>query len=235
MSHDMTKPTKWVCAQRRPWSDWTSDQPGHLPSLISLRCALNEWLRTQAFIMQTAKSLIRLGGCQSWSESSLGAQAVCWFCHVAAQIMRLRVKSESLRACTQISIPIVWPELNILSYINYVPTTEGQVETYRFWCGSRRRRHSVLSALCLLNQWVDFDQTCTDALLGWEKKWLDFGDLDLIFKVTPALWMSNLEPKSLTVPYLEPNNGFWPKFMYCISGIVKRFGDLDPIFKVIIL
>ena len=33
-----------------------SDQPGHLPSLISLRCALNGYLRTQAFIMRTAKT-----------------------------------------------------------------------------------------------------------------------------------------------------------------------------------
>ena len=32
--------------------------------------------------MRTAKTLIRLGG----SESSLGAQPHCWFCHVAAQI-----------------------------------------------------------------------------------------------------------------------------------------------------
>ena len=27
------------------------------------------------------------------------------------------------------------------------------------------------------------------------KKSLDFGDLDLIFKVTPALWMSNFDQK----------------------------------------
>ena len=36
--------------------------------------------------MRTAKSLIRLGGCPGWSESSLGAQPHCWFCHEAAQI-----------------------------------------------------------------------------------------------------------------------------------------------------
>ena len=35
------------------------------------------------------------------------------------------------------------------------------------------------------------------------KKWLDFGDVDLIFKVTPALWMSNFDKKkSLSAPYL---------------------------------
>ena len=36
--------------------------------------------------MRTAKTLIRLGRCPGWSESSLGAQSFCWFCHVAAHI-----------------------------------------------------------------------------------------------------------------------------------------------------
>ena len=36
--------------------------------------------------MRTAKTLIRLGGCPACSESSLDAQSLCWFCHVAAQI-----------------------------------------------------------------------------------------------------------------------------------------------------
>ena len=27
---------------------------------------------------------MRLGGCPGWSESSLGAQSLCWFCYVAA-------------------------------------------------------------------------------------------------------------------------------------------------------
>ena len=35
-----------------------------------------------------------------------------------------------------------------------------------------------------LNQWLEFDQTSTDTSIGWGKKGLDFGDLDLIFKVT---------------------------------------------------
>ena len=34
--------------------------------------------------MWTAKTLIRLGRCPGWSESSLGAQSLCWFCCVAA-------------------------------------------------------------------------------------------------------------------------------------------------------
>ena len=81
MSRNMTKPTKWLCAQRRHRSAWASAQ-----SYQSLRCAHNGYLRTQAFFTRTAKTLIRLGGCPVWSESSLGAQSLCWFCHKTAQI-----------------------------------------------------------------------------------------------------------------------------------------------------
>ena len=59
-----------------------------------------------------------------------------------------------------------------------------------------------LSAFCLLNQLVDFDQICTETPLDMEKKWLDSGDLDLIFKVTSALWMSHFDKKILSAPYL---------------------------------
>ena len=40
--------------------------------------------------------------------------------------------------------------------------------------------------LDLVNSWMNFDQTCTDIYLGpdSQKEWLDFDDLDLIFKVT---------------------------------------------------
>ena len=34
-----------------------------------------------------AKTLIRLGGCPGWSESSLRVQSFCWFCRWAAQIL----------------------------------------------------------------------------------------------------------------------------------------------------
>ena len=33
--------------------------------------------------MRTAKTLIRLGGCPGSSESSLGAESLCWFCHLS--------------------------------------------------------------------------------------------------------------------------------------------------------
>ena len=46
---------------------------------------------------------------------------------------------------------------------------------------------SLVKSLCahyLYNQWLKFDQTSTDTHQDRGKKWLDFGDLDLIFKVT---------------------------------------------------
>ena len=84
MSHDMTKPSKWVCAQRRLGSAWASAQSDQ-----SLRCPLEESLGPELPIERTAKTMIRLGGCPGWSESSLGAHSFCWFCHVAAQLWGL--------------------------------------------------------------------------------------------------------------------------------------------------
>ena len=36
--------------------------------------------------MRTAKTQNRLGGCPGWSESSLGAHSLCWFCRVVAHM-----------------------------------------------------------------------------------------------------------------------------------------------------
>ena len=71
LSHLMTKPTKWLCAQQRLGSAWASTQSDQ-----SLCCVLNGSLRTRAFFMRTSKTLIRLGGCPGWSESLLGAHAI---------------------------------------------------------------------------------------------------------------------------------------------------------------
>ena len=79
MSRDMTKPTKWLCAPRRLRSAWASAQSDQ-----SLCCLHEESLGPKLPTERTAKTLIRLSGCPGWSESSLGAQSLCWFCHVAA-------------------------------------------------------------------------------------------------------------------------------------------------------
>ena len=67
--HDKTNKT--ACA---PSKD--SDQPGHPPSLISLRCPHEESLGPKLPSECTVKTLIRLGGCPGRSESSLGAYAI---------------------------------------------------------------------------------------------------------------------------------------------------------------
>ena len=54
-----------------------------------------------------------------------------------------------------------------------------------------------------LNQWMDFDQTFIDTLLGGREELIDFGDLDLIFKVT-----SYKDYKSVISAHYLPNQWF---------------------------
>ena len=70
-----------LCTQRRLRSACSSAQSDQ-----SLRCPHEESLGPKLPIERTAKTLIRLGGCPGWSESSLGAQSFCWFCHEAAHL-----------------------------------------------------------------------------------------------------------------------------------------------------
>ena len=79
-NHDKTY--KMACA-----SSEDSDQPGHPPSLIRGFAVhmKKPWVLSYPF-ERTVKTLIRLGGCPGWSESSLGAQSFCWFCHEVEQL-----------------------------------------------------------------------------------------------------------------------------------------------------
>ena len=84
MSCSMIKPTKWhvPSKDRSAWASAQSDQSIHCPHEETL----GPYLHTEC----TAKTLIRLGGCPGWSESSLGADwSLCWFCHVLAQIITI--------------------------------------------------------------------------------------------------------------------------------------------------
>ena len=67
LSRLVTKPTKWMCAQRSLRSAWASVQSDQ-----SLRCPHEESLDPKLPTECTAKALIRLGGCSGWFESSLG-------------------------------------------------------------------------------------------------------------------------------------------------------------------
>ena len=81
MSNDMTKPTNWLCTQRTQIS--LCIRPVWSVFAVRMKKA---WVLSDPLSAQ--RRLIRLGGCPGWSESSLGAQSLCWFCHNAAQIYR---------------------------------------------------------------------------------------------------------------------------------------------------
>ena len=73
--------------------------------------------------------------------------------------------------------------------------------TYCFCCGSRRC--CSLSALYLLKQWVDFDQTCTDTLLeGWEEVNRFWWPWPHFHGHTSTLKCSNFDQKILFAPHL---------------------------------
>ena len=73
MSHDMTKPTKWLCAQRRHRSACASVQSDR-----SLCCVL----RTQTFFKRTAKTLIRLFSRDVLLKSNQWWSERTYFCHL---------------------------------------------------------------------------------------------------------------------------------------------------------
>ena len=98
----------WHDKTSKVWHDKTSKVTVHpaktqislasAQSDQSLHCALSGYLRTEGFFMRTVKTLIRLGGCPGWSESSLATQLLCWFCHVTAYMAKqLKQKLKTTR------------------------------------------------------------------------------------------------------------------------------------------
>ena len=72
------------------------DQPGHPPSLIRVFAVRIKKVWVLSYPLSAKRRLIRLGGCPDWSESLLGVQSFCWFCHVAAPIHTYLVGSSIL-------------------------------------------------------------------------------------------------------------------------------------------
>ena len=74
----------WQNQQNGCASSEDLDQPGHPPSLISLRCPYEKTLGPQLPIECTAKTLW-----SDWADadSSLGEHSLCWFCHVVAHLV----------------------------------------------------------------------------------------------------------------------------------------------------
>ena len=56
-----------------------SDPPGHLPSLIRVFAVRMKILWVLSYPLSTQQTLISLGRCPGWSESSLGTHSFCWF------------------------------------------------------------------------------------------------------------------------------------------------------------
>ena len=86
-SHITKWATTWQNQQNECASSEDSDQPGHPSSLIRVFAVSMKkaWVLSFPF-KRTAKTLIRQSGCPGWSESLLGAQSLCWFSHVVAQM-----------------------------------------------------------------------------------------------------------------------------------------------------
>ena len=88
----------------------------------------------------------------------------------------------------------------------------------------------------LLNEWMDFGQTYTNLSLGEEKCWLDFDDLDPIFKVTQGLKIVG-KGWIIACLHLISWRNQWiltiPAHLDCWDMLKNwlDFGD-DPIFKV---
>ena len=99
----MTKPTKWLCTQRRLRSAWASAQSDQ-----SLCCPHEESLASYLPIERIAKTLISLGGCPGWSESSLGAQSFCWLCQEVAHFFFLTANNQISQNLTQ-TMTVTYP------------------------------------------------------------------------------------------------------------------------------
>ena len=76
-----TKPTQSMCAQQRLGSAWASAH--------SDQSSLSAWRNygSLATLKSAQPWLNRLDGCPGWSESSLGKQVICWFCHAVAHLV----------------------------------------------------------------------------------------------------------------------------------------------------
>ena len=100
--------------------DKTNKVTVHPPSLIRVFAVRMKKAWVLSYPLSAQRRLIRLGRCPGWSESLLGAQSLCWFCHVAAQILFWYV-AEKIKEIPFIST--IGYEYNIL-WVNEVPQQE---------------------------------------------------------------------------------------------------------------
>ena len=87
MSHDMTKPTKWVCAQQRLSSAWAStltDQGIH--PVWSVFAVHSMGSKDPRFIHADSEDWSDWADAQADLSLHWAHRSFCWFCHVAAHI-----------------------------------------------------------------------------------------------------------------------------------------------------
>ena len=85
---------------------------------------------------------------------------------------------------------------------------------------------SCLHSISLLNGWILAKLTQIYHWMG-EKCWLDFGDLDPIFKVTQGLRLLENAGKWLVCTLSpEGTNWFWPTLHIYIAGTCKRTDEI---------
>ena len=86
MSHNMTKPTNWLCAQWRLRSAWA-----HTQSDQSLHCCTQWVVKDPSFLHAVSKDW------SDWADARVDLSLrwplmpFCWFCHEVAQIAYLHV------------------------------------------------------------------------------------------------------------------------------------------------
>ena len=133
MSCHTTKPTKW----RAPSED--TDEPGHLPSLISLHCLHEEALGPWLSIEHTAKTLIKQGGCPGLSESAgRTGQFVCFVMHMLIKVKYLaKIKGDNWQipadSCQQLTKSDIRAVNNPDIYLNIYDIYEIIYRYKQFW------------------------------------------------------------------------------------------------------
>ena len=86
--------------------------------------------------MQTAKTLIRLGGCPGWSESVLCAHSFCWFCHeVAHSILEFLLYLAQIIILEHYQWNLANFSVNIVGNCRTMSLTSLMIQTHHFRIG----------------------------------------------------------------------------------------------------
>ena len=134
MSRNMTKPTKWHV---RPAKTQIRLGPPSLIRVFTVRTK-KHWVLSYPLSAQRSlwSDWASLGGCPGWSESLLGAQPFCWFCHVVAQM------------------PVLCPSSELMMVLDWEPVIKYQLTRYH--CGTPGIKGSncfvMVGRICLFVQ-----------------------------------------------------------------------------------